>query len=109
MPDPIDALSEATGARLDRLEKRVTEYQISTEKRLDEITKQLDRLTTTVSNQAASIDRLERGIERLTMNIENQRRTVAEQAATMNNFLELAKQQTQVVQQALSLAQVKAA
>ncbi|MEM8804747.1 MAG: DUF16 domain-containing protein [Cyanobacteria bacterium P01_G01_bin.38] len=109
MPDPIDALSEATGARLNRLEQKITEYQASTDQRLDTITKQIASLTSTIANQAASIDRLERGINSLTQNIESQRQSIAVQAQTMNNFLELAKQQSRIVEKALDMAQPRAA
>lgn len=106
MPDPIDALSEATGARLERLEKRISEYQASTEKRLDQITKQLAQLTSTVSNQAASIDRLERSVDRLITGIDSQRASMEAQRATMADFLALARLQAQTID---SLAKTKAA
>lgn len=102
MPDPIDALSEATGARLSRLEQKIAEYQASTDQRLDAITKQIANLTSAISNQTANIQRLERGIE-------SQRIAIQTQADTMNNFLELAKQQSAIVQQALNMAQRTAA
>ncbi|MEM9766477.1 MAG: DUF16 domain-containing protein [Cyanobacteria bacterium P01_D01_bin.71] len=109
MPDPIDSLAESTNARLQRLEQKIAEYQASTDQRLDAITKQITSLTTTISNQAASIDRLERSITNLTNNIESQRQSIAVQAQTMNNFLELAKQQSRIVEKALDMAQPRAA
>ncbi|MEM8806848.1 MAG: hypothetical protein AAGF01_12545 [Cyanobacteria bacterium P01_G01_bin.38] len=101
MPDPIDSLSEAPNVPISQSEQQIVEYQIRTDERLEQITKQLEQLTVTVCNRSASLDHLERRVDQLVTNIEAQRQTMAEQTAAMQDFLQFAQQRSRFVERAL--------
>ncbi|MEM9905360.1 MAG: hypothetical protein AAF921_10090 [Cyanobacteria bacterium P01_D01_bin.44] len=102
MPDPIDSLSEATGARLDRVDRQIsanTQAISELGQKIDRMGEMLggkiDQLTKAISDQGHAIARLERSIDRLVSGIEAQR-------ATMGDFLSLARLQAQTTSEAVS-------
>lgn len=88
MPDPMNALTESVGIRLDRTERSVAE-----------LTEAIKKQSSNIDSNTAAIERLERSISNLVSGIENQRRTMADMIKQQSEFLALAKQQTALVQQ----------
>ena len=75
MADPMNALTESVGIRLDRTEKAVAQN-----------TEAIAQLTQSIKDQGSSLDRLERSVSQLVSAIESQRKTMADMVAQHSEF-----------------------
>lgn len=86
MADPMNALSEAVGIRLDRTEKAVAQN-----------TAAIGKLTGRIDNLTAATERLERSVSQLVAGINAQRETMAQMMAQQQAFLSLATKQAEII------------
>ena len=84
--DPIDSLSKATGAGLDRVDRQIE----ANTRAIAELGNKIDGLATVVGNQTSALERLERAVDKLVTGIDAQR-------AIMADFLVLAKEQAATI------------
>ena len=88
MADPMNALSESVGIRLDRTEKAVAQN-----------TDAIGKLTTRIDGLTAATERLERSVDRLVTGISEQKDAVNLMVNQQSKFLELATRQAEIIGQ----------
>ena len=88
MADPMNALTESVGIRLDRTEKAVAQNTNA----IGTLTKRIDNLTT-------ATERLERAVDKLVIGISEQKDSINAMVAQQSKFLELATRQAEIIGQ----------
>lgn len=88
MADPMSALTESVGIRLDRTEKAVAQNTDA----IGKLARKIDSLT-------ASTERLERAVSMLVTGITEQKDSINTMVAQQSKFLELATRQADIISQ----------
>lgn len=87
MPDPMNALTESVGIRLDRTEKAIAQN-----------TEAISRLTTHIDGLTAATERLERSVTNLVTGINTQKETMALAMTQQGEFLKLCTRQADIIE-----------
>ena len=87
MPDPMNALTESVGIRLDRTERAIAQN-----------TEAIGHLTTRIDGLTAATERLERSVTNLVAGINAQKETMALAMTQQGEFLKLCTRQADIIE-----------